>query len=480
MIEIMVYSGFSKRTNSTRVPDVAGQRVTVALKDEISIDNPVLLYQSLATDWLDWVYCYIPSLKSYYFVSDITSVRNGVWRISLTLDALATYREQILATTALVLYSQRNYNAMLLDSRVPSQTNAITIHNRSNLIGMDKNGTTIIICMSDSHTGSNLGGMASAYSVNTANINLIRDGLHALYNNDELANKIKNAYRSPFDAFLSAYWIPFKATSFGGSSERITIADYQFGNGYVISTPYVEIDQVVEIPHAYTDFRAAEPFSAYSLRLPCVGTVSLPADICARNSSITISGRYDYMGNISYNLRTQSDGTFASFGGNCSIQLPISVAATGNGMGVVQGIGEALSGAATFATGAAMAGIGARTRNGLQVAGGFMSAAGGAASVAMGLSNAINSASQKMYLSRGTLSGGAAGADDYIDVCCNYHPSADVSELGAVIGRPCNKVLPLSSLTGFVQTSGASVDIAAELEVRNAINNLLDGGIYVE
>lgn len=479
MLLLYSYKNFSKKSNSTKTPggSIVPDRHTVAFKDATSMDTPTIIFQS--GDILqrpEWTYVHMPQLGAYYFVDEIKSIRTGQWEIRLSIDPLASYKEYILDCVAFIAYASDGYNESITDTRIASHTPATTLVSRSELTGMSKEGTTILICMSDGSTSSALGGLASAYSVNNANINLIREGLTALYNDKDLSDKIKNAYKSPFDAFLTAYWIPFSATTFGGNSERITIGGYQFGNGYVLNSPYVEIDQVVEIPHAYRDFRASEPYSSYNLRLPVVGTVSLPSDICAKNSSITISGRYDYMGNISYDLRSEEDGTFASFGGNCSIQLPISVAATGNGMGVVSGISEAAGGAMQVLGGIAQVAAG----NPMSAAFGVGNVASGASSIAMGISNAINSSQQKMYMSRGSLSGGAASCDPYIDITCVYHTTSSLNMLAETLGRTVMSVGRVGDHTGYVQTRGCSIDCPCEEPVRSAINAMLDGGIYIE
>lgn len=41
-------------------------------------------------------YAYIPAFKRYYFIKDITSVRNDLWRLHLMVDTLETYKTEIL------------------------------------------------------------------------------------------------------------------------------------------------------------------------------------------------------------------------------------------------------------------------------------------------------------------------------------------------------------------------------------------------
>ena len=50
----------------------------------------------------------------------------------------------------------------------------------------------------------------------------------------------------------------------------------------------------------------------------------------------------------------------------------------------------------------------------------------------------------------------------------------------AIRGNACGKTLSLGSLSGYVQTAGASVSINGELEHARRINAYLDGGVYLE
>ena len=51
----------------------------------VSMENPTI-----------YNYVYIPAFKRYYFIKDITSVRNGLWRLHLAVDTLETYKTEIL------------------------------------------------------------------------------------------------------------------------------------------------------------------------------------------------------------------------------------------------------------------------------------------------------------------------------------------------------------------------------------------------
>lgn len=74
--------------------------VAGTLKDETSIINPVVMME--LSNPTQYNYAYIPEFNRYYFITDITSVRNGLWRISLSVDVLESFKTEILNASAII------------------------------------------------------------------------------------------------------------------------------------------------------------------------------------------------------------------------------------------------------------------------------------------------------------------------------------------------------------------------------------------
>lgn len=64
-----------------------------ALRDESSVITPTITIN--ANNLSGFNYLYIPDFGRYYFITDIESVRTGVWRIRARVDVLTTYRETL-------------------------------------------------------------------------------------------------------------------------------------------------------------------------------------------------------------------------------------------------------------------------------------------------------------------------------------------------------------------------------------------------
>lgn len=64
------------------------------LRGESSIINPSFMINMNNPSLFNYVY--ISAFNRYYFITDITSVRNGLWRVDCSVDVLMSFRTQIL------------------------------------------------------------------------------------------------------------------------------------------------------------------------------------------------------------------------------------------------------------------------------------------------------------------------------------------------------------------------------------------------
>lgn len=64
-----------------------------SLKDETRVTNPVILME--LENPIGFNYAYIPEFGRYYFIDDIISVRTGLWKISMKVDVLESFKNYI-------------------------------------------------------------------------------------------------------------------------------------------------------------------------------------------------------------------------------------------------------------------------------------------------------------------------------------------------------------------------------------------------
>lgn len=87
-----------------------------SLREQSSIINPTITIQ--AENLSAFNYMYIAEFDRYYFITDITSVRNGLWRISAKVDVLMSFSDQIQNVIVSIGDVQQYYDEEYLPSNI--------------------------------------------------------------------------------------------------------------------------------------------------------------------------------------------------------------------------------------------------------------------------------------------------------------------------------------------------------------------------
>ena len=95
------------------------------LKDESSIVDPEILIQYSSPITAN--YAYISEFNRYYYITDITAVRTGLWRIKMHTDVLKTFSTGILGSPAIFKKSSSNYNLYINDPDYKCQQNDVIV-----------------------------------------------------------------------------------------------------------------------------------------------------------------------------------------------------------------------------------------------------------------------------------------------------------------------------------------------------------------
>lgn len=87
--------------------------LTGALKDQSSIIDPNILVQMDSVPSFNYVY--IPAFSRYYYVKNITSVRNGLWLIEMHVDVLMSHKSAVLAIPGVCTRQEKVGNLYIPD-----------------------------------------------------------------------------------------------------------------------------------------------------------------------------------------------------------------------------------------------------------------------------------------------------------------------------------------------------------------------------
>lgn len=92
-----------------------GDVTNVTLKNSTDYVNPVIMLQ---VDTIVFNYVYIPNFERYYFVREITSLKNNLWSVTLHVDVLMSFRSQIKNVRAITKRQEYLCNNDLIDDRM--------------------------------------------------------------------------------------------------------------------------------------------------------------------------------------------------------------------------------------------------------------------------------------------------------------------------------------------------------------------------
>lgn len=92
--------------------------------DDFSIITPKVILK-YAVAYLTANYCYIPDFSRYYFITDISMLTGGMCELTLTLDVLYTYKEQITGLQVTAARSSNKFNRYLNDNQQVTTNNPI-------------------------------------------------------------------------------------------------------------------------------------------------------------------------------------------------------------------------------------------------------------------------------------------------------------------------------------------------------------------
>lgn len=74
------------------------------LREESDIHTPVVTIEG--ANITGYNYAFIPEFGRYYFITEITSVRTGFWRVSMACDVLMSFRTHILNSYGVIDHTQ--------------------------------------------------------------------------------------------------------------------------------------------------------------------------------------------------------------------------------------------------------------------------------------------------------------------------------------------------------------------------------------
>lgn len=121
---INLYTNFSPKKKIGKSLTLV-KAMTGTLREECDMINPSVLIENAGVIHAN--YAYIPDFSRYYFITKITSVRNGLWRVDMHVDVRESFADEIKNNIALVERASGYYNLYLPDNMMPLTQDRFTM-----------------------------------------------------------------------------------------------------------------------------------------------------------------------------------------------------------------------------------------------------------------------------------------------------------------------------------------------------------------
>lgn len=449
---------FSKRKNSTSIPDVTNwTEITFTYKNPTSLKSPIL---ELATNDATFTYAYIPDFARYYFVTDAIRLHNNLTEYHFECDSMASQKAKIGSTVARIAFASTGFDKYIPDSRlgVKASINTFTQSANSGL----GNGKNILTVANDND------GIAF-YGMNDTNVGRLITCLMS----QNVGDQIRKMMNDPMQAIFSCVWVPYFPTNLNSVNVRIAdkLLDGSFGVPAVVgdwipaSGKIVTLSTVsLTIPFKYQDFRDLQPYTQMQLFLPGVGCVDLnPNDFVVSNTVNIITTCDITTGDIIYRILNDEIEVVQTVSISGGVPVPIS-GTSSNMKGSIASIGGMVGAAAGIAA---------------SVASGGSAAPAAGALIISGASAALNA-----NMTNTSLKGTNGSRSDFTDlmftllVTVKDTEDPDATNYISHKGRPVCQTNAISTHSGFIQCDGASVIGDMQDWEREEINGFLNSGFY--
>lgn len=465
-MQVILYSGFGKRNNSTKTPPTEGVTYTGTLKDNCTILKPIIIFQAAGADDYfpssypsSYNYAYIDAFDRFYFVTEWEWAERN-WIATLEVDPLATYKGDIGTGTHYVERCSGAFNGRITDTVYPVMTDpSVTITDIDSpwinetyyIVGISggggTTGITYYIFSSSQYSTfiQNIYNSNSWWNASTADVTYDP----SIFNPLDFIKSIR-MYRSSFSGTVvesvnMGYWsVP--------ATCRI-ISDTQ---------AYSSVQRTIALPrHPQTSSRGSyvnsDLYTKRILSIKPFGKIPLDCSLIANETSIKI-----YIGIDAYSGRgwlRVSNGSNSMIIAEAEAQIGVDVLLN------VQAVSE-LSRATAIANSASSI-ISTLTGNGSNM------------TIETGVSNWAAIAGVPLIRETGT--GGDLATFSFAKsnrLCSAFYSIAD--EYNSEFGRPYCAPAVLNTVGGFIKCANAEVEFPCLAPERAKIEAYLNGGFFYE
>lgn len=445
---------FAKHDNSTARPDTSGWAAyNIVLKEGSSIENPRITLSEDLYSLIDFNYAYF--LDRYYFIVNKTMLRSDFCILDLSLDVLATYKNEIGSSPLYILRSSASSDGDIVDSMYPvTGSRSISNVELDDYPSASFSGGVYVITVAGTNTAG-----STLYQLSPENFRRLVSSLLATisdYVDVDVISAIHNSIFRPMDYINGVMWFPEAFPTSG--TETVYIGKWNSGiTAGVISNTiknlYYKLITLPKHPQAASrgNFLNLAPYSDYILQFEPFGLISLDTSKIIGATSIDISVYIEALTGMAALIvgNPANSGVAPIASVTAQIGTPVQIT---NHAANISAIGNTIANVGAIVSGNYM-GIG---------------------------SNAIDSAASAIAGVTSTFGSNGGILGQYLPkrLTATFLDIAD--EDNARNGRPLCQIATPSSLGGYMTAQEGDIVAAAPLPILNQIKGYLEGGFYYE
>lgn len=478
MAVTVTFYTFSKNPDSTARPS-GGRDFECEIIAPSSVISPQILLSLGGGNPSGYNFAYISDFNRYYWVTDWTYDK-GLWAASLSVDVLATYRDEIGSSSQYILRAASEQNGYVIDSFYPTTAKWTTITTQAASAPFFKdlpNGEYILGVIGQ---GGVQMGAVSYYGMSPPAFQAFSEYLFSddilndvgtdqpVYGFDDQGRLHEDTVKrdlpflktqfNPAQYIVSCMWLPFVPTeSPAASSIRLGWWDIPAGAVGVGST-WEKVLPIAVPAHPQQPQRGyylhSNPYSRFTLICPPFGQIPLDGSYFVEAASINLRFTVDTLSGMGA-LSVETPAGAVIHRQTSQIGVPISV---GQMLSNEGGIAMSAIGAIAGTTAAAMMGR-------------FGDAA---TTAATGISTALNTP-----LAQTTISGSNGSRAEYGVVPKLISQFATVTDEDTErYGSPVCGIRTISNLKGFILCGNPEIELAATSAETEKVKSYMRGGFY--
>lgn len=488
----------SKEINSTLRPTLTTE-IDVQIKDGCSFLSPVLIFNENV--WSEsYNYCYIPKWNRYYFLHDAV-IQGPRWFVTCAVDVLATWRTQILASSAYVARSASDYTLDLPDPTWSHGSLPNITETNVAIDGMSATGAFLLFTASnDLQTVNTEIPSLSVYILTGAQLKEVCNYLFsgAFFQDattdpdtqiqlDSTTATLAKTFFNPFQYVIKCMWVPIAPTYLPATQGQYSV---NFGwwesqtQAPMVNGNYSALTFSFTLG-SYTDWTSrSAAWTNDILYIPGFGHITISPEYQGRTIGGRIvldlaSGKAQLMLDVDNKIFQSATGKLG-----CDIQLSSLYEDVINDLGskgtlIKSGVG-AVAGAAR-SLGGTLSSIGHNIKEWFTGSGNYerVELTAGAGEIAESAVKGAQAALQPSMSLCG-INDGMALIQQNIHAKLTISRFTRYADNHARLGGVCGQIKTLSTLSGYTEVVNPNVEAPATSAELLQISAFLRGGFYIE